>query len=168
MCISYHTPQLHFLPHVTPAFLPHASHGHFLQHGTCAFLPHATRKFLPYATYVSFLHKCQWSISAVYNHLSNYYHRCISYRMPNLLLLKHVKRKTFASGGHPEMLPILADQWPIAPSYMSPNAGEGGGGCGVSANEYSCVWTWCPNTLWGSNSIFNLCYTHLHFLGHVL
>ncbi len=28
--------------------------------------------------------------------------------------------------------------WPIAPSYMSPNAGGGGGGCGVSANEYSC------------------------------
>ncbi len=27
--------------------------------------------------------------------------------------------------------------WPIAPSYMSPNAG--GGGCGVSANEYSCA-----------------------------
>jgi hypothetical protein len=27
------------------------------------------------------------------------------------------------------------------PSYMSPNAagGAGGGGCGVSANEYSCA-----------------------------
>ncbi len=27
--------------------------------------------------------------------------------------------------------------WPIAPSYMSPNAGEGG--CGASSNEYSCA-----------------------------
>jgi hypothetical protein len=27
---------------------------------------------------------------------------------------------------------------PIAPSYTSPNAGGVGGGCGVSANEYSC------------------------------
>ncbi len=32
--------------------------------------------------------------------------------------------------------------WPIAPSYMSQNAGGGGRGllrCGVSANEYSCA-----------------------------
>jgi hypothetical protein len=35
------------------------------------------------------------------------------------------------------MLPFLADQ-PIATSYMSPNAG-GGGGCRVSAKEYSCT-----------------------------
>jgi hypothetical protein len=28
--------------------------------------------------------------------------------------------------------------WPIAPSYMSPY-GRGGGGCVVSANEYSCA-----------------------------
>jgi hypothetical protein len=29
---------------------------------------------------------------------------------------------------------------PIAPSYMSPNAGGwGGGGCGVSANGYNCA-----------------------------
>ncbi len=41
-------------------------------------------------------------------------------------------------------------------SYMSPNAGGmGGGGCGVSAKEYSCV-QWSPNTLWRSNSIFDL------------
>ncbi len=40
----------------------------------------------------------------------------------------------------------------IAPSYWSPNAG--GGGRGVSANEYS--WTRSPNKLWRSNSIFNL------------
>ncbi len=48
--------------------------------------------------------------------------------------------------------------WPIAPSYMSPNA-VGGGSCGVSANEYSYVHhvTWRQNKLWRSNSIFNLC-----------
>ncbi len=42
--------------------------------------------------------------------------------------------------------------WPTASSYMSPNAG-GGGGCGASANEYSC--TQGPNKLWRSNAIFN-------------
>ncbi len=50
---------------------------------------------------------------------------------------------------------------PIAPSYTSPNAGGwgGGGGCGVSANEYSCAHhvTWSPNKLWRSTSIFTLC-----------
>jgi hypothetical protein len=30
--------------------------------------------------------------------------------------------------------------WPIAPSYMSPNAGGWGGDCGVLANEYSCAY----------------------------
>ncbi len=44
--------------------------------------------------------------------------------------------------------------WPIAPSYMSPNAG--GGSCGVSANEYSCAVHRSLNTLWISNFIFNL------------
>jgi hypothetical protein len=46
--------------------------------------------------------------------------------------------------------------WPIAPSYMSPNAG--GGGCVVSANQNSCVHhvTWSSNKLQRSNSIFNL------------
>jgi hypothetical protein len=33
--------------------------------------------------------------------------------------------------------------------------GEGGGGCGVSANEYSCTHR-SPNKLWRSNSIFYL------------
>ncbi len=50
--------------------------------------------------------------------------------------------------------------WPIAPSYMRPNAG-GLGGFGVSANEYSCVHhvTLSLNKLWRSTSIFNLwCY----------
>jgi hypothetical protein len=42
---------------------------------------------------------------------------------------------------------------------MSPNAGGGEGGCGVSANENSCAHhvTWSPNKLWRSNSIFKLC-----------
>jgi hypothetical protein len=37
------------------------------------------------------------------------------------------------------------------------NAG-GGGSCGFSANEYSCVHhvTWNPNKLWRSSFIFNL------------
>jgi hypothetical protein len=41
---------------------------------------------------------------------------------------------------------------------MSPNAGVGGVGCGVSANENICAHhvTWSPNKLWRSNSIFNL------------
>jgi hypothetical protein len=40
-----------------------------------------------------------------------------------------------------------------------PMRGEGGGGGGVSANEYSCAHhvTWNPNKLWRSNSILNLC-----------
>ncbi len=41
--------------------------------------------------------------------------------------------------------------WPIAPSYMSPNAGGVGG---VSANEHSVHRS--SNKLWRSNSIFNL------------
>ncbi len=32
----------------------------------------------------------------------------------------------------------------------------GEGGCGISANDYSCVRTWSPNKLWRSNSIFRL------------
>jgi hypothetical protein len=37
-------------------------------------------------------------------------------------------------------------------------SGGMGGGCGVSANEYSCAHhvTWSPNKLWRSTSIFNL------------
>ncbi len=52
--------------------------------------------------------------------------------------------------------------WPIAPSYMSPNAGVGGS-CGVSANEYRTAVHRSPNKLWGSNSIFNLWYDPLLF-----
>ncbi len=40
-------------------------------------------------------------------------------------------------GGHKEMSGVVYLDWPVALSYMSPNAG--GGGCGVSANEYSCA-----------------------------
>ncbi len=45
--------------------------------------------------------------------------------------------------------------WPIAPSYMSPNAG-GGGLRGLSQWVQLC--TWSPNKLWRSNSIFNQCH----------
>jgi hypothetical protein len=38
--------------------------------------------------------------------------------------------------GYKEMSSILAD--PMAPSYMSPNAGGREGSCGISANEFSC------------------------------
>ncbi len=45
--------------------------------------------------------------------------------------------------------------WPKAPSYMSPNAGGGGGLRGLSQWIQLC--TWSLNKLWKSNSIFNLC-----------
>jgi hypothetical protein len=57
-------------------------------------------------------------------------------------------------GGYKEMSFILADQW--RPSYMSLNAGKGGGGCGVSANENSGAHhvTWSPTKLWRSGFFF--------------
>ncbi len=50
--------------------------------------------------------------------------------------------------------------WPIAPPVYESKCG---GSCGVSANEYSCAHhvTWSTNKLWGSISIFNLCFYHL-------
>ncbi len=53
--------------------------------------------------------------------------------------------------------------WPIAPSYMSSNAGGRGWG-GLRGHSQSIqLWhnahcTWSPNKLWRSNSIFNLCW----------
>ncbi len=44
--------------------------------------------------------------------------------------------------------------WPIAPSYMSPNAGRGGGG--LRGLSWVQLCTRSPNKLWRSNSIFNL------------
>ncbi len=46
--------------------------------------------------------------------------------------------------------------WPIAPSYMSPNAG-GGGGELRGLSQWVQPGTWSPNKLWRSNSIFDLC-----------
>ncbi len=48
--------------------------------------------------------------------------------------------------------------WPIAPSYMSPNAGgRGAVACGgVSANEYSCTTHGAQINFRDLNSIFNL------------
>ncbi len=47
--------------------------------------------------------------------------------------------------------------WPIAPSYLSPNAGGRGELRGLSQWVQLC--TWSPNKLLRSNSIFNLCNT---------
>ncbi len=43
--------------------------------------------------------------------------------------------------------------------YESQCGAGGGGGCGVSANEYNCAHhvTWSPNKLWRSNSIITQC-----------
>jgi hypothetical protein len=46
--------------------------------------------------------------------------------------------------------------WLIAPSYMSPSAGEGRGLLGLSQWVQLC--TWSLNKLWRSNSIFNQCF----------
>jgi hypothetical protein len=35
--------------------------------------------------------------------------------------------------------------------------GGGGGGCEVSAKEFSSAHGWSPNKHWRSNAIFNLC-----------
>ncbi len=53
--------------------------------------------------------------------------------------------------------------WPIAPSYMSPNAGGRGGGCVVSANVYSCTHGAQINS-GRSNCIFNLWCWSMAFL----
>ncbi len=47
--------------------------------------------------------------------------------------------------------------WPIASSYLSPNAGEGGGLRALSQWVQLC--TCSPNKLWRSNSIFNLWFS---------
>jgi hypothetical protein len=47
--------------------------------------------------------------------------------------------------------------WPIAPSYMSPNAGGVGGGGIVGSQPMSTAVHRSPNKLWRSNSIFKWC-----------
>ncbi len=49
---------------------------------------------------------------------------------------------------------VLYLNWPISPSYMSPNAGWGGEVSAMSTAVTLC--TWRPNILWSSISIFNL------------
>jgi hypothetical protein len=49
--------------------------------------------------------------------------------------------------------------WPISPSYMSPNVGGWFAGCQPMSTAVHA--TWSPNKLGKSNSIFNLCPTHL-------
>jgi hypothetical protein len=46
-------------------------------------------------------------------------------------------RVLLASGGHKEMSSILADH--ERPRIRAQMLGGGGGGCGVSDNEYSCA-----------------------------
>ncbi len=53
--------------------------------------------------------------------------------------------------------------WPIAPSYMSPNAGEGGGEL-RSLSQWVQLCTWSPNKLWRSNSIFNLWFMKIFWI----
>jgi hypothetical protein len=54
-------------------------------------------------------------------------------------------------GGYKEISrDIVYLGWPIAPLYMSPNAGMRG------VSQWVKLCTWSPNKLWRSNSIFNL------------
>jgi hypothetical protein len=57
-----------------------------------------------------------------------------------------------------EMSSIFADNSVL--ENESQCGGMGGGGCGVSANEYSCAHhvEWSPNKLWRFISIFKLTY----------
>ncbi len=67
------------------------------------------------------------------------------------------------AAGYQETSSIFADQ--ERPRNTSPNAGEGRGSCGASANEYSCVRSMpcSPNKLWRSSSIFNPCIPGIQF-----
>ncbi len=62
---------------------------------------------------------------------------------------------TLLQFGHKEMLSILG--WPIAPSYMSPNAGWGLRGL----SQWVQLWRWSPNKLYRSNSMFTLCLLYI-------
>ncbi len=70
----------------------------------------------------------------------------------------------FLSGGHKEMSSICIS-WPIAPSHMGPNAGEGGGVAVAGLRQWVQLCTWSPNKFWRSNSIFNLCSLVLFITG---
>ncbi len=50
---------------------------------------------------------------------------------------------------------VVYPGWPIASSYMSPNAGGGVAESQQMSTAVHC--TWSPNKLWRSNSVFNLC-----------
>ncbi len=51
--------------------------------------------------------------------------------------ITHLQTGGYKGGGNKEMSLYLC--WPIAPSYTSSNAGGWVGGCGLSANDYSCA-----------------------------
>ncbi len=69
-----------------------------------------------------------------------------------LVAFWQLKAENWEPGGYKEMSSI----WPIAPSYMSPNAGGGRGLRCLSQWVQLC--TWSPNKLWRLNYIFNLCW----------
>ncbi len=47
---------------------------------------------------------------------------------------------------------VVSLGWPIAPSYMSPNAG-GGGGALRGLSQWVQLYTWSPNKLWKVSSL---------------
>jgi len=73
-----------------------------------------------------------------------------------LIIPSHVPNKPFRTlyriMSYKDMSSILAE--PIAPSYMSPDEGEGGV---AGPQPMSTPVHKGPNKLWKSNSIFNLC-----------
>jgi hypothetical protein len=156
---------LDFLPHASPKFLPDATYTWVsYPNANCPFLP----PLIPWAFFTTSCHNCiayhtphvnsyhmphtlvsyqlpivhSESLSSLEHFLPQQCHRCFSYRMPNVLILTHVKRKTFAPGG----LSRLTNSALV-----------------YEPTEYSCACTctWSSNKLWRSDSIFNLCYALL-------
>ncbi len=74
-------------------------------------------------------------------------------KLPVISLSQSVFLKTVQSWASPRDVVYLG--WPIAPSYMSPNAGGGGSLRGLSQLVQLC--TLSLYILWRSNSRFNLC-----------
>ncbi len=69
-------------------------------------------------------------------------------RRPGFFLLSFVS----STGGLQRDVVYL--RWPIEPSFMSPNAGGGGELRGLI--QWLRLYTWSPNKLWRSDSIFYL------------
>ncbi len=99
--------------------------------------PEQTRIFVQIKQNVSPILRLPWiawslpcSPSQIGKWLSSNFSRCFERGQISLLPIR----------GEGSERDVVYLDWPIAPSYMSPNVGGGGGGgCGVSANEYSCA-----------------------------